>query len=46
LIGENRIRKGIRATVDVTYEPNTEKHLDALVKEMHRFGFEAIELEE
>jgi len=33
-----------RATIDVTYQPNTKEHFDVLVIEMDKFGFEAIEL--
>ncbi len=33
-------------SMDVTHQPQTERHFNALVVEMDRFGFEAIELEE
>lgn len=31
-------------TTDVTYEPNTKEHFDALITEMWNFGFDVIEL--
>ncbi len=32
-------------TTEVTYDPNTLEHYNALIIEMHQFGFDVIDLE-